>query len=105
MPFLIHSSCTRYYFDVDLLVVHPFVARAENKFVSVKWPWYKNDPQFFQAFVAAAPRNKIVGRSLDVMLELLNGARAKRGGGAFHSKSFLSISADERLVARSTYLV
>lgn len=73
-----------YYFDVDLLVVHPFVASPSNKFVTVKWAWYEKDPQFFQAFIAAAPRNKIIMKSLVVMLELLSGKRAKRGGGAMH---------------------
>ena len=74
----------RYYFDVDLLVVHPFVASPANKFVTVKWAWYEQDPQFFQAFIAAAPRNKIIKNSLTIMLELLKGTRAKRGGGEMH---------------------
>ena len=71
----------RYYLDVDLLVVHPFVASPANKFVTVKWAWYEKDKQFFQAFIAAAPRNEIIKKSLTIMLELLNGTRAKRGGG------------------------
>ena len=74
----------RYYFDVDLLVIHPFVASPANKFVTVKWAWYEQDPQFFQAFIAAAPRNKIIKKSLTIMLELLKGTRAKRGGGAMN---------------------
>jgi len=69
----------RYYLDVDLLVVHPFVASPANKVVTVKWAWYEQDPQFFQAFIAAAPRNKIIKNSLTIMLELLKGVRAKRG--------------------------
>ena len=69
---------------MDLLVIHPFVATAANKFVTVKWAWYEKDPQFFQAFIAAAPKNKIVKKSLTIMLELLNGTRAKRGGGEMH---------------------
>ena len=81
LTFLLHN---RYYLDVDLLVVHPFVASPTNKFVTVKWPWYEVDPQFFQAFIAAAPRNKIIKNSLTIMLELLNGTRAKRGGGEMH---------------------
>ena len=64
---------------MDLLVVHPFVASPGNKFVTVKWPWYEQEPQFFMAFVAAAPRNKIIKKSLSIMLELLKGTRAKRG--------------------------
>ena len=67
---------------MDLLVVHPFVASPSNKFVTAKWAWYDQDPQFFQAFVAAAPKNEIVGRSLDIMLEILTGKRAERGGGS-----------------------
>jgi hypothetical protein len=74
----------RYYFDVDLLVVHPFVASPSNKFVTVKWAWYNVDQQFFQAFIAVAPKNKIIKKSLDIMLEILSGKRAKRGGGAMH---------------------
>jgi hypothetical protein len=74
----------RYYLDVDLLVVHPFVASPANKFVTVKWAWYEKDKQFFQAFIAAAPRNEIIKKSLTIMLELLNGTRAKRGGGEMH---------------------
>ena len=74
----------RYYLDVDLLVVHPFVASPSNKFVTVKWAWYEKDKQFFQAFIAAAPRNEIIKKSLTIMLELLNGTRAKRGGGPMH---------------------
>ena len=66
---------------MDLLVVHPFVASPANKFVTVKWAWYEQDPQFFQAFIAAAPRNKIIKNSLTIMIELLDGTRAKRGGG------------------------
>jgi hypothetical protein len=66
---------------VDLLVIHPFVASPFNKFVTVKWAWYEDDPRFFQAFMAAAPRNKIIKKSLAIMLELLRGTRAKRGGG------------------------
>jgi hypothetical protein len=73
-----------YYLDVDLLVVHPFVASPANKFVTVKWAWYEKDKQFFQAFIAAAPRNEIIKKSLTIMLELLNGTRAKRGGGERH---------------------
>jgi len=69
---------------VDLLVVHPFVASPSNKFVTVKWAWYEEDPQFFQAFIAAAPGNEIVKKSLTIMLEILNGTRAERGGGAMH---------------------
>jgi hypothetical protein len=65
---------------VDLLVVHPFVASPSNKFVTVKWAWYEDDPQFFQAFIAAAPRNEIIKKSLTIMLEILNGKRAVRGG-------------------------
>ena len=82
---LVHVTVQhRYYLDVDLLVVHPFVASPANKFVTVKWAWYEKDKQFFQAFIAAAPRNEIIKKSLSIMLELLNGTRAKRGGGAMH---------------------
>ena len=64
---------------MDLLVVHPFVASPANKFVTVKWAWYEQDHQFFQAFIAVAPKNKIIRKSLTIMLEILNGTRAKRG--------------------------
>src|SRR5210317_153321 len=78
---LVHVTVQhRYYLDVDLLVVHPFVASPANKFVTVKWAWYAEDnAQFFQAFIAAAPRNEIIKNSLTIMLELLNGTRAMRG--------------------------
>ena len=65
-------------------MVHPFVASPANKFVTVKWAWYEKDKQFFQAFIAAAPRNEIIKKSLAIMLELLKGTRAKRGGGEMH---------------------
>ena len=85
LSFIKNDICShRYYFDVDLLVVHPFIASAANQFVTVKWAWYEQDPQFFQAFIAAAPRNKIIKKSLTIMLELLNGSRTKRGGGEMH---------------------
>lgn len=70
---------TRYYFDVDIAVVHPFVAKPLNEFVSVKAYNYDQDPQFFQAFIAAAPKNKIVKKSLDIMLGMLKGTHAARG--------------------------
>jgi len=70
---------TRYYFDVDIAVVHPFVANPSNEFVSVKAYNYDQDPQFFQAFIAAAPKNKIVKKSLDIMLGMLKGTHAARG--------------------------
>jgi hypothetical protein len=60
------------------------VASPANKFVTVKWAWYEKDKQFFQAFIAAAPGNEIIKKSLSIMLELLNGTRAKRGGGEMH---------------------
>ena len=72
---------------MDLLVIHPFVASPANKFVTVKWAWYEQYPQFFQAFIAAAPRNKIVKKSLNIMLdklELLKSSRLKRGGGTMN---------------------
>jgi hypothetical protein len=69
---------------VDILVVHPFVASPSNKFVTVKWAWYEVDPQFFQAFIAAAPGNEIIKKSLTIMLEILRGTRAARGEVAMH---------------------
>ena len=52
--------------------------------MTVKWAWYEKDKQFFQAFIAAAPGNEIIKKSLSIMLEPLNGTRAKRGGGEMH---------------------
>ncbi|KAL3804882.1 hypothetical protein HJC23_006654 [Cyclotella cryptica] len=59
-----------YYFDVDILVVRPFVAPDGVNFITVKgdkFPKYG----FFQAFMAAQPGNAIVYRSLKTMTELL----------------------------------
>lgn len=77
----------RYYFDLDLFVVHPFVANAVNEFVTVKAFGYESDPQFFQAFLAAAPKNKIIKRSLDIMVQMLSGKRAHRGIGFLGTQS------------------
>lgn len=92
-PILIHfiplnNVCSdRYYFDVDLFVVHPFVANSVNEFVTVKWYDYNKDPEFFQAFIAASPKNKIIKRSLDIMVEILSGKRSKRGVGFLGTQS------------------
>ena len=63
-----------YYFDVDILVVQPYEAPADAKFVTVKgvgFPEYG----FFQAFFAAEKGCAIARRSLKVMLEALSGER------------------------------
>lgn len=72
---------------MDLLVVHPFVADPANEFVTVKASGYRTDPQFFQAFLAVAPKNKIVMRSMYIMLQILSGNREKRGIGLLGTQS------------------
>jgi hypothetical protein len=61
----------------DVLVVRPFVASGKTKFAVVKGTGFPRKG-FFQAFMAAEAGNKIVGRSLQVLLDLLNGKRGKR---------------------------
>lgn len=68
-----------YYFDVDLLVVNPFVAPPGVEFATVKAWEYESNPQLFQAFVATKPGNHIIARSLTMMLEVLKGERKMRG--------------------------
>ena len=63
-----------YYFDVDLLVVRPFVAPNNATFVTVKGEGFPRDG-FFQAFAAAEKGNGIVHRSLQIMEEALYGDR------------------------------
>ena len=68
-----------YYFDVDLLIVNPFVAPPGVEFATVKAWKYESNPQLFQAFVATKPGNHIIARSLTIMLEVLKGERKMRG--------------------------
>jgi hypothetical protein len=50
-----------YYFDVDLLVVRPFVAPNNASFVTVRGSGFPRDG-FFQAFLAVEKGNDIVRR-------------------------------------------
>jgi len=59
-----------YYFDVDILVVRPYVAPNDAKFVTVKGDGFPRDG-FFQAFLAAEKGSAIVHRSLKIMLDAL----------------------------------
>ena len=91
-----------YYFDVDVLVVRPFLA-GDAKFVTVKGidyqsngffqvclrfkcEWHRHDiistqrfhmVTFSQAFLASEKQNSIVGRSIQIMLHALQGKRPK----------------------------
>ena len=65
-----------YYFDVDLLVVRPFVAPNNATFVTVKGIGFPQDG-FFQGFLAAEKGNGVVHRSLQIMEEALYGDRPK----------------------------
>lgn len=65
-----------YYFDVDVLVVRPYVAPKNATFVTVKqWEPFGTFRGFFQAFLAAERDNPIVRLSLRIMLETLSGKR------------------------------
>ncbi len=65
-----------YYFDVDLLVVKPYVVPTNTTLVTVLG-FYSN---FFQAFIAAEQGNPILLRSLRIMLEMLRNERVVRLG-------------------------
>ncbi|KAL3789074.1 hypothetical protein ACHAW5_009813 [Stephanodiscus triporus] len=65
-----------YYFDVDILVVQPYVAPADAKFVTVKGSGFPTFG-FFQAFFAAEKDSAIARHSLKVMLEALSGERSQ----------------------------
>lgn len=67
-----------YYFDVDLLLVKPFVAPANVTFVTVKGEGQTDGTDFrgfFQAFIAAEPYNLVIRQSLSIMLDILSGKR------------------------------
>lgn len=64
-----------YYFDVDILVINPFVAPENATFVTVIAEGI-NKEFFFQAFLAADSGNAIVLRSLQMMLDNLRNERA-----------------------------
>ncbi|EED86847.1 predicted protein [Thalassiosira pseudonana CCMP1335] len=55
-----------YYFDIDLLVVKPVVISDDVLFATVKGVDFPS-MGFFQAFIAAAPRNRIVAKSIELM--------------------------------------
>jgi hypothetical protein len=66
-----------YYFDVDLLAIHPFSPADSVGFATVKgtgWP----ENGFFQAFTASAPGHPIVRKSLDTLLEVYEGKRERK---------------------------
>lgn len=65
-----------YYFDVDLLAVHPVSPADSVRFATVRgtnWP----SKGFFQAFAASAPGHPILKRSLDILLEVYEGKRKR----------------------------
>jgi mannosyltransferase OCH1-like enzyme len=67
-----------YYFDVDLLAVHPVSPANSVQFVTVKAPDEAKDG-FFQAFTASAPGHPILKKSLDILLEVYQGKRKREG--------------------------
>lgn len=70
-----------YYFDVDLLVVQPFVAPPNVSFVTVKGEGQTDGTDFrgfFQAFIAAEPYNIVIRQSLSIMLDILIGKRTTK---------------------------
>jgi hypothetical protein len=72
---LLHGG---YYFDVDLLAVHPVSPSESVGFSTVRgsnWPKFG----FFQAFTACAPGHPILQKSLDIMLEVYQGKRRRQG--------------------------
>eukprot|EP00578_Thalassiosira_sp_NH16_P027870 CAMPEP_0181085094 /NCGR_PEP_ID=MMETSP1071-20121207/5051_1 /TAXON_ID=35127 /ORGANISM="Thalassiosira sp., Strain NH16" /LENGTH=253 /DNA_ID=CAMNT_0023166883 /DNA_START=500 /DNA_END=1261 /DNA_ORIENTATION=+ len=75
-----------YYFDIDLLVVRPFIAPKQVEFATVRgseWP----NKGFFQAFTASKEKSPVIKKSLDFMLAMLEGRRKKRylmGPAALH---------------------
>jgi hypothetical protein len=67
-----------YYFDIDLLAVHPVSPANSVRFTTVKgcgWP----KKGFFQAFSASAPGHPILKKSLDILLEVYQGKRKRKG--------------------------
>jgi hypothetical protein len=67
-----------YYFDVDLLAVHPVSPADSISFATVRgtgWPKHG----FFQAFTASAPGHPILKKSLDTLLEVYTGKRKRKG--------------------------
>jgi len=65
-----------YYFGVDILVVRPYVAPKDARFVTVKGEKFPAEG-FFQAFLAAEKGNAIIRRSLKIMREALWGERRR----------------------------
>jgi mannosyltransferase OCH1-like enzyme len=66
-----------YYFDIDLLAVHPVSPAESVGFATVMgtgWPKHG----FFQAFTDGAPGHPILKKSLNALLEVYEGRR-KRG--------------------------
>jgi hypothetical protein len=67
-----------YYFDVDMLAVHPVSPPDSAGFSSVRssqWP----QKGFLQAFTASAPGHPILKKSLDILLEVYTGVRSRSG--------------------------
>jgi hypothetical protein len=66
-----------YYFDIDLLAVHPVSPADSVGFSTIKGAgWPKGG--FFQAFTASAPGHPILKKSLDALLEIYEGKRKKK---------------------------
>jgi hypothetical protein len=86
-----------YYFDVDLLAVHPVSPPDSVGFSSVRssiWP----KKGFFQAFTASAPGHPILKKSLDLLLEVYTGKRKRKG----HLKKLIGPAT--MLIAYESYL-
>ena len=66
-----------YYYDIDLLVVRPFIAPKQVEFVSVKGAEFPLKG-FFQAFTASKKHSPILKKSLDYMLGMIEGKKQKR---------------------------
>jgi hypothetical protein len=67
-----------YYFDVDVLAVHPVSPPDSVGFSTVRsnaWP----EKGFFQSFTASAPGHPILKKSLEILLEVYTGKRKREG--------------------------
>lgn len=93
-----------YYYDIDLLVVRPFIAPKQVEFATVKGSEYPNKG-FFQAFTASKKKSPIIKKSLDFMLGMLEGRRKQRllMGPVALMEAWMSLSL--RLKTNSTYLL
>ena len=65
-----------YYFDVDIAVIEPLALDADVGFATAFEPQKTN---FFQAFIAAAPRHPILTEALRIMLAYYEGTHKLHG--------------------------